>query len=82
MEAVLHEVSSGHQHRVGADSVVAFQSVENEKVTLDVVANKEVSVERGGKMFSQQLQKEPIDIIFENITFTASMGFRRSMNNS
>lgn len=81
MEAVLHEVSSGHQRRVGADSVVP-QSVENEKVTLDVVANKDVSVERGGKMFAQQLQKEPIDITFENVTFTASMGFRKSRNNS
>lgn len=80
MEAVLHEASSGHQHHVGAESVT-LQSVENEKNALDVVVNKDASVQRSGKMFTHQLQKEPIDITFENVTFTASMGLRKSMDN-
>lgn len=70
MEVVLHEVSNVQQHAGVGQSV---------RIPMDAnpMVKRGLSAERGGAVFTQQLQKEPIDISFDNVTFTASMGFRK-----
>lgn len=71
METVLYEVSNvpnGFNHEKNGESV---QYTDNKDVS------DQGDTEDSVKIFSGILQKDPIDITFDNITYNASLGFRK-----
>ncbi|KAF2879706.1 hypothetical protein ILUMI_26469 [Ignelater luminosus] len=69
MEIVLHEASTN------TPCVTCGRSDDVIKVPVNGNVNGDVKEE--DRIFSRLPQKDPIDITFENITYTASLGFRK-----
>lgn len=69
MEIVLHEAATN------TPCVTCGRSEDVVKVPVNENVNGDFKEEDRG--FSRLPQKDPIDITFENITYTASLGFRK-----
>lgn len=75
MEVVLQEASNVEYHK--NNDTTSYKSIEEEEEETTTYGELEVVSAMPKKEFSRIPETSPVDMQFENITFTASLGWRK-----
>ncbi|KRT86046.1 ABC transporter ATP-binding protein [Oryctes borbonicus] len=77
MEAVLHEASCDVRHAYAAGKERAVDRLVGVPIEKSELDNKNEQHKKCNPEFSMLPTADPVDIVFEDVTYTASMGFRK-----
>ncbi|KAL3266489.1 hypothetical protein HHI36_010659, partial [Cryptolaemus montrouzieri] len=74
MEVIMHEATNG---MVESESAIQYNKVQGEvKYNVPVAADSAFKTNNAAK-FNRLPTRNPVDITFRNIVYTASLGFRK-----
>lgn len=76
MDTVMFEASNSVNFEKDQNAASKAAEEETEEVQIPLMNENELSI-ANNKQFSRLPERSPIDMRFENITFTASLGWRK-----